>query len=78
MLIKLIKNNAIIKQKGVTLDIDNSNRFTFENYLKIVHDELINMESAKRFTFKWDGNTKDVVTKFISRKIRSTAHEKEI
>jgi len=70
------KDNAIIKQKGVTLDIDNSTRFTFEKYLKIVHDDLINMESAKRFTFKWNENTKDVVTKFISRTIRSTAHAK--
>ena len=34
------------------------------------------MESAERFTFKWDEKTKHVVTKYIQRKIKSTAHEK--
>ena len=34
------------------------------------------MESAERFTFKRDGKTKNVVTKYIHRKIKSTAHEK--
>ena len=31
---------------------------------------------TKRFTFKWEEDTKDVITKYIERTIKSTAHEK--
>ena len=35
-----------------------------------------NMKTAKRFTFKWEEDTKDVIIKYIERRIKSTAHEK--
>ena len=34
------------------------------------------MESKKRFQFKWDTNTKDIVTKYVSRRFISTVKEK--
>ena len=34
------------------------------------------MKTAKRFTFKWEEDTKDVITTYIERTIKSTAHEK--
>ena len=38
----------------------------------------IKFESKKRFQFKWDAQTKDIVTTHISRSMRSTINEKTI
>ena len=35
------------------------------------------IESKKRFQFKWDAQTKDIVTTHISRSMRSTINEKK-
>ena len=34
------------------------------------------IESTKRFQFKWDTKTKDIVTTYVSRNIKSTIKEK--
>ena len=34
------------------------------------------IQSKERFQFKWDAQTKDIVTTHISRSIRSTINEK--
>ena len=73
---KTNKGKTVIKQKSVTLDMDNSDKFVFDAYKQVVHDEKECIESAKRFTFKWDESTKHVITIYISRTIKSTAHEK--
>ena len=72
---KTSKGKTIVKQKGVTLDIDNKDRINFDECVHVVLGEKAFMESAERFTFKWDEKTKHVVTKYIQRK-KSTAHEK--
>jgi len=73
---KTNKGKTVIKQKSVTLDMDNSDKFVFDAYKQIVHDEKECIVSADRFTFKWDEVTEHVITKYISRTIKSTAHEK--
>ena len=37
------------------------------------HSEI---KSKERHQFKWDSNTKDIITKYISRSIKSTIKEK--
>ena len=66
----------MVKQKCVTLDIDNNGRINFEEFIHVVKGEKACMESAEWFTLKWDEKTKHVVTKYMHRKIKSTAHEK--
>ena len=39
-------------------------------------DKIEHMKTAKRFTFKQEEDTKNVITKSIERTIKSTAHEK--
>ena len=34
------------------------------------------IKSKERHQFKWDSNTKDIITKYISRSIKSTIKEK--
>ena len=36
------------------------------------------IESKKRFQFKWDTKTKDIITNNVSRSIKSTIKEKRI
>ena len=36
----------------------------------------LEMKSANRHQFKWGSNTKDIITKYISRSIKSTVKEK--
>jgi len=36
----------------------------------------LEIESKKRHQFKWDNQTKDIITKSIKRSIRSTVKEK--
>jgi len=74
-----IKDNGeiVIKQKGITLDRANSNKFTFESIKNMVlKDEKI--ESEKRFQFTWNKITKDIETKYISRTVKATMDSKRI
>jgi len=64
-----------IRQKGITLDRANCNRVTFET----MRDMVLNHEpikTMKRYQFRWDNNTKDIVTVFIDRSIKATIGEK--
>ena len=68
-------NKVVIKQKGITMDAANAKIITFEN----IRDMVLNntsIKSEERFTFRWDKVSKDVVTKFIGRSIKSTVNSK--
>ena len=69
------KGKTVIKQKGITLDKANSSVVTFETMKNMVlNDNTI--ESEERFQFRWQNDTKDIVTVNIGRSIRSTISEK--
>jgi hypothetical protein len=69
------KGKIVIKQKGITLDKANSNKFTFESVKDIVLKNA-KLESEKRFQFVWNEKTKDVETRFISRTAKQTMETK--
>ena len=73
---KTSKGLSIIKQKGITLDLANEDLITFDEVVSVVTGEKDSIESAERFSIKWDEKSKEVITNYIKRKIRSTAHEK--
>ena len=61
--------------KGITLDKANSSVVTFEKMKEMVlNDKTI--KSEKRFQFRWDNNTKDIITVNIGKSIKSTISEK--
>ena len=69
------KEEIIIKQKGITLDRANTNKFTFESIKDMVlKDETI--VSAKRYQFTWNQRTKDIETRYISRTVQATMDSK--
>jgi hypothetical protein len=72
---KTNKGKMVIKQKGITMDVANSKILTFETLKELTLNDR-SIDTAKRYQFSWDGKTKDVVTKFISRSVRSTLKEK--
>ena len=41
-------------------------------------DPILKIETIPRFTFAWDPLTKDVITKYIGRSVRSTIGEKRM
>ena len=59
----------MVKQKGITLDRANDEVVNFE----AMKDMVLNCKepkSKKRHQFKWDSQTKDIVTKYIARSIQ--------
>ena len=71
------KSECIIRQKGITLDINNSNIFTFESIRDMVLEKT-KLKSEKRYTFTWDNHTKDIKTDYVSRTVRTTVDSKRI
>ena len=57
------KGKRDVKQKGITLDCANSNKFTFANVKNMVLDGDV-LESEKRYMFIWNQTTKDVETRY--------------
>ena len=66
----------VIKQKGITLDYNNSLLFTFDNFKKLVMEEEV-IESHERFRFKSTYERK-VYTVPDKKKIRFTLDEKRL
>ena len=62
-------------KQGTALDAAKYDVVDFEtmNYIVLNHPEI---KSKERHQFKWDSNTKDIITKYISRSIKSTIKEK--
>jgi len=93
---KLNDGTIDLKQKGITLDRNNSELLDFDTYRDMVlnhkvkelteqkdslfkwdeKNKSICIETSKRYQFRWDDNTKDIVTKYISRSVRATIGEK--
>ena len=72
---KTNKGKIVIKQKGITLDMANSNIFTFENVRDVVLKD-VKLESEKRYTFRMNEKTKDIITKYQSRTVKTTVDTK--
>ena len=66
---------VVIKQKGITLDRANSNKFTFDTVRDMVLKNMT-IESEKRYQFVWNQCTKDIETRYISRSVKSTFDSK--
>ena len=67
----------VVRQKGITLDVANNSIFTFEAMRAMVLNQKT-IESAERFQFKTDPRTKDIITKYIKRSVKSTIGEKRV
>jgi hypothetical protein len=69
---------TVIRQKGISLDTANSDIFTFEAMCKMVlnDDEEHWLRSEDRFSFSVDNKTKDVITLYLSRSVKSTMKQK--
>ena len=65
----------MVKQKGITLDRANDQVVNFETMKDMVLNNK-ELKSMERHQFKWDNQTKDIVTKYIARSIKSTVKEK--
>ena len=72
---KLNDGSVDVKQKGATLDRNNSELLDFDTYRNMVLNHEV-IETSARYQFRWDNNTKDIVTKYISRSVRATIGEK--
>ena len=62
------KGEVMVKQKGITLDRANDEVVNFD----AMKDMVLNCKELKskgRHQFKWESQTKDIVTKYIARKI---------
>ena len=64
----------MVKQKGITLDRANDQVVNFETMKDMVLNNK-ELKSMERHQFKWDNQTKDIVTKYIARSIKSTVKE---
>jgi hypothetical protein len=93
---KLNDGGIDVKQKGITLDRNNSELLDFDVFRDMVlnhnvkeyadqqdnpfewddKNKSITLQTSKRFQFRWDNNSKDIVTKHISRSVRATIGEK--
>ena len=70
------KGKIQVTQKGITLDMANDEVINFDTMKDMVMNTTQSIESKKRFQFKWNTKTKEIVTKYVSRSIRSTIKEK--
>jgi hypothetical protein len=71
------KTEYIIKQKGITLDVANSNIFNYEDIRTMVLENK-KLESEKRYMFSWNSHTKDIQTQYLSRCVRNTIDSKRM
>ena len=72
---KTNKGKIVIKQKGITLDVANSNVFTFENVRDIVLKD-IPLVSVPRYSFRMNEKTKDIITVDMKRTAKMTVDTK--
>ena len=61
----------VIKQKGITMDAATSKLITFETMRDMELNKTI-LKSEDIYTFRWDAKSKYVVTKCLSRSVRSS------
>ena len=65
----------MVEQKAITLDRVNDQVVNFKTMKDMVLNNQV-PKSMERHQFKWDNQTKDIVTKYIARSIKSTVKEK--
>jgi hypothetical protein len=86
------KGTVQVKQKGNTLEMANDEVVNFDTMREMVlnttengpvdpkksaeFDPTRQIKSKERLQFKWDSQSKDIITQHISRSIRSTINEK--
>ena len=68
------KGKVMVKQKGITLDRANDQVVNFETMKDMVLNNQV-LKSMERHQFKWDNQTKDIVTKHIARSITRTVKD---
>ena len=57
------------------MDVAHNSMFTFETIPNVVLDQTT-IGSTERFQFKTDPRTKEIITKYIKRSVKSTIGEK--
>ena len=72
---RLNTGKVVIKLKGITLDVANSNIFTFERFKKMVL-EGGTIESASRYQFGYCNSSKQIFTRYVARTATSTLDSK--
>ncbi len=72
---KTASGKIVIKQKGITLSRDNDTVVNFETFKDMVLNN-IEIVSKPRHQFRWEEQSKNVVIKYISKKIKATIGEK--
>ena len=75
----LVLNDGTVKmkQKGITMDVANIEKITFERFKEMAlnsKDMPSEIESVKRFQFRWEN--REIVTKFLNKSIKSTVKDK--
>ena len=65
---------VVIKQKGITLDVANSEVVNF-NSMKVFFNDGI-LQSIPRYQFQWGKATQNITTGKLSRSIHSTINSK--
>ena len=66
---------VVVKQKGITLDVENSEIVNFDSTKGMVLNDG-SLQSVPRFQFQWDKKTKNIITGKLSRSIHSTINSK--
>ena len=73
--VKMANGSIKMAQKGITIDCNNSEIFTFEKMKNmVINDSTI--KSAERYQFKWE--KKNIITTYMSREIQTTVNSKRL
>ncbi len=72
---KTNKGNYVLRMKGITMDKTNSDIISIDSMTNMVLNQGT-LQSAARFSFTTDPETRDVITRCLNRSIRSTVGEK--
>ena len=72
---KMADGKTCVKQKGITLDCNNSELVNFETLKTMILNDS-SIKSAERYQFKWIKDNKNVVTTYVARSIHSTVNSK--
>jgi hypothetical protein len=72
---KTAGGKTVLKQKGVTLDRANDTVIDFDKMVDMVLND-VHIQTKPRHCFRWEAVSKDIVTKYIAKSIKSTVKEK--
>ena len=65
-----------MKQKGITLDVANRAKITYDKFKELVLNITTKIESVERFQFRWVSGSRDVITTYIKKSIKSIVKDK--